>query len=176
MIFKCFNITLVFLSEPQAYQCELSSILQYINQEYCHSLNSEDIYETDLPLLRSKAKGGTMVLWRKYLDPHVKLIDVNSTAFLPLLLSMPGRCPSLHVALYMPTHGQDTEFVSELASLRNCLDHQIATHSNLCIYIRGDSNVNAKNTNRVSMLKSFMQHFNLTETIITHKTYHHFVG
>ena len=70
---------------------------------------------------------------------------------------MPDRCPSVHLALYMPTHGQDTEFVSELASLRNCLDDLVATHSNLCIYIRGDSNVNAKNTNRVSMLKSSMQ-------------------
>ena len=51
--------SLVFLSEPQVYQCDLSGILQYIDQEYCHSLNSEDIYETELPLLRSEAKGGT---------------------------------------------------------------------------------------------------------------------
>ena len=168
--------SLVFLSEPQAYQCDLPSIIQYIEHDYCYALNSDDLYDPDLPLDNSRAKGGTMLLWRKSLDPYVKLIKVSSSAFLPLLLTIPGYYPSVHVALYLPTHGQDTEFVSELASLKNCLDCLISIHSNLVIYLRGDANVNIKNTQRVSMLDSFMGQYQLVSTVIEHKTYHHFVG
>ena len=168
--------SLVFLSEPQVYQCDIASIAQYIDHDYCFSLNSEDDMDPELPLLKSKAKGGTMVLWRKWLDPHIKVIPVTTASFLPLVLTLPGYQPSVHVAVYLPTHGQDTEFVSELANLRNCLDELVTTYSNPCIYIRGDANVNAKNTTRVKIMQSFKQHFNLTETNIEHKTYHHFVG
>ena len=168
--------SLVFLSEPQVYQCVMANIVQYLDHDYCSSLNSEDIMDPELPLLKSKAKGGTMVLWRKWLDPHIKVIPVSTASFLPIVLTLPGCQPSVHVAVYLPTHGQDTEFVSELASLRNCLDDLLTKYSNPCLYIRGDANVNAKNTTRVKIMKSFRQHFNLTETIIEHKTYHHFVG
>ena len=168
--------SLVFLSEPQAYQCDLPSISQFFKHDYCFALNSDDLYETDLPLNTSKAKGGSMILWRRSLDPYVKIVNVTTSAFLPLLLTIPGYYPSVHVALYLPTHGQDTEFVSELANLRNCLDSLISQHSNLVIYLRGDGNVNIKNTQRVTMLNSFMEEYSLTSTVIKHKTYHHFVG
>ena len=66
--------SLLFLSEPQVYQCDLTSILSQIEPDYCYSLNSEDVYEPDLPMVKSKAKGGTMILWRKWLDPFVRII------------------------------------------------------------------------------------------------------
>ena len=108
------NCSLAFLSEPQAYQCDLHYVTQYLGSDYNHSLNSEDLYDPELPLYKSKAKGGTMVLWQKWLDPYIKVIAVTSTAFLPVVLSLPGSMPSVHVALYLPTHGQDPQFVSEL--------------------------------------------------------------
>ena len=148
------SCSLVFLSEPQAYQCDLNHITQYIAHKYCYMLNYEDNYEPELPLHQSKAKGGTMVLWQKWLDPYVKVVAVTTTAFLPIVLSIPGSQPTVHVALYLPTHGQDTEFVSELASLRNCLDELNSVYDYPRIYIRGDANVNNKNVNRVNILKA----------------------
>ena len=168
--------SLVFLSEPQVFQSDIQNTAQYFQPDYCYFLNSEDSNDPDLPLVSSKAKGGTMILWRKYLDPFIKVVNVNSSAFLPIVISIPGSRTSVHVALYLPTHGQDTEFVSELANLRNCLDDLITEYGNPCIYIRGDGNVNIKNTNRVNILSSFKTHFDLNETEILHKTYHHFVG
>ena len=168
--------SLVFLSEPQIYQCDLPSIAQYLDHDYCYSLNSDDLYDEELPLICNRAKGGTMVLWRRYLDPHIKVIPTTSSSYLPIVLTLPGCCPSVHVAVYMPTHGQDTEFMSELASLQNCLDNLIRTYDQPCIYIRGDANVNIKNTTRVNIMESFMKHFSLTKINIEHKTYHHFVG
>ena len=168
--------SLVFLSETQAYQCDLPGIAEYLDHDYCYSLNSDDLYDQELPLINSRAKGGTMVLWRKWLDPHIKVVSTSSSSFLPIILTLPDCHPSVHVALYLPTHGQDTEFVSELASLQSCLDSLTTLYNNPCIYVRGDANVNSKNTNRVNILKSFMEHFNLTRSEIPHKTYHHFVG
>ena len=170
------SISLAFLSEPQAYQCDISNAAQYIRHDYCYALNSDDLYDPELPLTVNKAKGGTMVVWRRSLDPYIKVVEVSSSAFLPILLTIPGYCPSVHVALYLPTHGQDSEFVSELTNLKNCLDSLIITYSNLCVYLRGDGNVNSKNSNRVKILDSFKEQYSLVNTIIEHKTYHHFVG
>ena len=92
--------------------------------------------------MKSKAKGGTMVLWRRWLDTYIKVVTTISASFLPIVITIPESCPSVHVALYLPTHGQDVKFVSELASLSNCLSELLATYDNLCIYLRGDGNVN----------------------------------
>ena len=127
--------SLVFLSEPQVFQSDIRNTAQYFQPDYCYFLNSEDSNDPDLPLIKSKAKGGTMILWRKCLDPFIKVVNVNSSAFLPIVISIPGSRTSVHVALYLPTHGQDTEFVSELANLRNCLDDLITEYGNPCIYI-----------------------------------------
>ena len=154
----------------------MHTISQILGQDYCCSLNSDDVYDLELPLYKSKAKGGTMILWQKWLDPFIKTIPVTTSAFLPIVLTLPASPPTVHVAIYLPTHGQDTEFVSELASLRNCLDNLNTIYDFPSIYIRGDSNVNAKNTHRVSILKSFLDDYKLVKIEISHKTYHHFVG
>ena len=70
-----------------------------------------------------------MMLWLKELDPFVEVIKTKSTALLPVLFKMPGLKITLHVTLYMPTHGKDSEFVSDLAELRNCLDEFISSFS-----------------------------------------------
>ena len=168
--------SLVFLGEIQAYQCDIEVVVQYISHEYCYSLNSEDSTDPELPLYKSKAKGGTMLLWRKWLDPHIKVISVQSSAFLPIVLTLPDSIPSIHVSIYLPTHEQDTEFVSELAKLTNCLDNLLETYLGALLFIRGDANVNIKNTVRVNIIESFKNKFNLTEIEFEHNTYHHFVG
>ena len=168
--------SLVFLSEPQAYQCDLPAIVQYVNHDYSYSMNSDDLIDPELPLVCSKAKGGTMILWRKWLDPYVKIIPVAGSSYLPMVLILPECRPSVHIALYLPTHGQDSEFVSEMASLTNCLDSLNIDYNYPSIYIRGDANVNCKNTARVNILESFMNNFNLVRVDIAHRTYHHFVG
>ena len=43
-------------------------------------------------------------------------------------------------------------------------------------FIRGDSNVNRKNHNRVALLDQLLRDFSLNRVSIQHSTYHHFVG
>ena len=90
--------------------------------EYCYYLNSDDLYDMDLPFEKSKAVGGTLGMWRKWLEPYIHVHPVQTSAILPLVLQLPGTKTSVHIGIYLPTSGKDYEFVSELAYLNNCLD------------------------------------------------------
>ena len=168
--------TFAFLSEPQLFQCDAKQIFKYLDGEYCWHLNSDDLLDPELPLVRSKSHGGTLMLWLRELDPYIEVINTTSTAFLPIVLKMPDLKISIHVSIYMPTHGKDAEFVSDLADLRNCLDDLHDRYIDPIVYIRGDGNVNANNRMRVTLLKQFISDYKLAKTEIGHTTYHHFVG
>ena len=98
---------LIFLSEPQTYQCDLAPLLHPFLGSYEAYLNSEDVFDMDLPLTHPKAKGGTMVMWHISLSPHLKVLPSTSPCFISILLSPPGILPSLHTAVYLPTAQQD---------------------------------------------------------------------
>ena len=44
------------------------------------------------------------------------------------------------------------------------------------MFIRGDANVNSKNTGRTELFQNLCKSFNLKFTDICHPTYHHFTG
>ena len=167
---------LVLLSEPQSYQTDIRQALDGVSHEYDFWLNSDDLQDPELPLVKPRAVGGTLALWRKWLDPYISVYPVQSSAFLPLVLKLPDSRTSVHVALYLPTHGRDAEFVSELASLQNCIEDICTKHKDAVVFIRGDSNCNLRNTNRMQLLANFLEEFSLTQVPILHPTYHHFVG
>ena len=175
-VLKSHNISFASLSEPQIFQCDISKVCEYLEGEYCWYLNSADLHDPDLPLISSRAHGGTLMLWLKELDPYIDIIPTNSTAFLPVAFSMPGLHTSIHVTVYLPTHGKESDFVSDLAELRNCLDELDMQYPDHVLYIRGDSNVNSNNKSRVILLQKFLQDFNLARVAMGHTTYHHFVG
>ena len=147
-----------------------------MQHEYCYSLNSDDVLDPELPLVMSRATGGTLALWRKWLDPYITVCQVSTSSFLPIILRLPGARTSIHVTLYLPTHGKDTDYVSELANLTNCINDLCSNNDNPVIYIRGDGNANPKNVKRFQLLQHFLAEFTLKQVIISHPTYHHFVG
>ena len=167
---------IAFLSEPQLFQCDADQILQYVKGEYCWQLTSDDLLDPELPLNKSRSNGGTLLLWLKDLDPYIEVVCPTSKAFLPIILKMPDLKVSIHVSIYLPTHGKDTEFVSDLVDLRVCLDGLIERFTDPIIFIRGDSNVNDNNYTRVTLLQQLISDYQLQGTRLDHPTYHHFVG
>ena len=165
-----------FISESQVFQADIASLMKYLQSDYCYFLNSEDYHNPESAMTKNTTVGGTLLLWRKDLDPYVSVYPVQSTSFLPIILQMPGLPISVHIALYLPTHGKDGEFVSELASLRICIDEISLHHPDCLIFIRGDCNTNKKNLRRVSLLQQLQRDFSLKRVHIPHNTYHHFVG
>ena len=170
------DISLAFLSEPQIFQADIINLIGYVNGDFCYFLNSQDLYDPELPLVSSHAIGGTLCLWRKSLDPFITVYKTTSPSFTPIVLSLPDHGVSIHVGLYLPTHGKDAEFVSDLAELGICLDELADKYPRALFYIRGDSNVNEKNKKRVALFQNFMNTFCLSSVKLYHRTYHHFVG
>ena len=126
---------LVFISEPQSFQTDISELLKTVAHEYCYWLNSEDLYDSDLPLVKSKAHGGTLAMWRRSLDPYIQIHPVQTSAFLPIILQQPSMRSSAHIAIYLPTSGKEYEFITELASLKNCLDEIRENYNEPAIFI-----------------------------------------
>lgn len=170
-----FSPVLVFLTEPQIYQCDINPMFSMFGGSFSFHLNSQDLLSPDLPLVTRKAAGGTMAMWRSELDPYIKVLPTSSSAVLPLILSLPGRSATAHVTVYLPTHGREADFVSALGVLDSSL-LQIKEDFSCPIYVRGDLNVNPKNTARVNMLETLCTKFSLSNPDFGHPTHHHFVG
>ena len=166
----------VYLSEPQIFGNDVDSQMKYLSGDYCFSLNSEDNYDPDLPLTKSRAHGGTMILWKNHLDSFVTIYPPTSSSFLPILFHPPG-CPlSVHICIYLPTLGQESQFVEEIAKLTITLEELIDKYPKAPVYLRGDFNVSKKNLKRKSLLSHLTNQHNLLEMPLYHNTYHYFVG
>ena len=167
---------LVFLSEPQAFSFDLKRHLDLLGDSYCAELNSDDKYDEELPLFRNKSYGGTMIIWKKELDKHISVYPVSSPSFLPVIFSPPGSPVSVHIALYLPTSGQEAKFVEEISQLRCVIEEIQEKYPECLIYLRGDCNVNIKNKDRNTIFTHFCNNLHLKNVPLHHKTYHHFVG
>ena len=130
----------IFISEPHLFQCDLVSATMPLSSSYKSFLNSDDLYNHELPLTSNRAFGGTLSLWKDSLDPFVKILHVNTSSFLPLLLKVPGHLPSVHINIYLPTAGLTTEYVSALSGLENLVEEILEEHGDIHIFIRGDAN------------------------------------
>ena len=167
---------LIFLSEPQIFECDVDIVMSFLKDSYSFSLNTADVHDPDIPLLKKEAKGGTMILWKREHAPYIVTQSVSSSAFLPVLFNPPGYSPSLHLCVYLPTQGHEQPFVEELAHLMETVETLQLAHPDTPVYLRGDFNVSHKNIQRVSQLNAFISHLKLQDLPIPHTTYHHFLG
>ena len=144
--------------------------------EYCHAINSDDVHDPELPFVKNRSNGGTMIMWKKSMNQFVSIIPTTTPSFMAMLFHPPGCIPSLHVSIYLPTSGRESDFIEEITKLRIFLvDHQ-ETHPGTPIFIRGDSNVNTNNTVRLNIFNDFKSSLKMFSVPIEHKTYHHFLG
>ena len=88
---------LIFLSEPQIFQCDVNVLLETVQGQFSHHLNSEDLHQPDLALDHPKAKGGTLALWTLTLDPFVTVIPSSSSSILAIALAIPNHEISCHI-------------------------------------------------------------------------------
>ena len=166
----------IFLSEPQLYQNDHQLEMNLFNSRYASYLNSEDNFNQDLPLDSIRAKGGTMALWKREIDPFVTIQSCPSPAILPLLFSPPSFSPSVHLTIYLPTAGRDEGYVEEVVKLGQCILELSSKYPDASLYIRGDANANQKNRKRCSMIENLCVQWSLMRVAVNHNTFHHFQG
>ena len=99
-----------------------------------------------------------------------------TSSVLAIELSLPNTPVSCHICIYLPTAGQENQFISAISSLDFCLEEISCIYKSPYIYIQGDANVNDKNTARVSVLNHLLEKHNLLRVNFQHPTYHHFMG
>ena len=150
--------------------------MELFKGEYFHVLNSEDSFDPALGLVQNKTRGGTMILWKKSLSQFVTMLPVTSPSFLPVLLQLPGAPTSVHISLYLPTSGRESEFIEEVTKLKLFIEEVLESSIADLIFIRGDSNVNPNHHSRVTMLNDLLNSFNMVRIPLRHQTYHHFMG
>ena len=117
-----------------------------------------------------------MALWSLTLDPYISVYPPSNTSFLPIVYSPPGSPISVHIGVYLPTSGQESQFVDNLLELQVVIEELNDKYDKPIIFIRGDSNVNANNKRRSKIFAHFCSSFDLVRVPIGHNTYHHFVG
>ena len=140
--------SLIFLSEPPCYRCDLPLLLDHFSGVFGTHLNSEDAHDMDLPLTHPKAKGGTMIMWHPSLSPFLKILPTSSPSFISVLLTPPGILPSVHTAVYLPTAGKDGEWLATLVDLEQHVMLNAEKYGNPATFLRGDFNGSSKNKTR----------------------------
>ena len=122
------------------FQADAKLATQLLTPTYSYILNSEDLYDLDLPLSSNQAHGGTLTAWKSNLDPFVTVLTTESSRILPILLELPGFQPTIHINIYLPTSGREKEFIDALANLQNTVDELSEKYPTALVYIRGDAN------------------------------------
>ena len=114
--------TFIFLSEPWLHLPDAPLVLEEHLHHYNYFLNSEDRHDKLLSLLKSRAHGGTLVLWKKDLDAYVFILEPSSSHVLALVLEKPGYQTTVHITIYLSTSGREAEFMRDLALLQDTID------------------------------------------------------
>ena len=144
--------------------------------KFCMFLNTDDMYDPELAMVKNRLVRGTLALWFASLDPYVTIHQPSTSSHTALILAMPGYTVSIHVVIYLPTSGRECDFISELACLKICLTELADQYPGSPLYIRGDCNVNKNNKNRTIIFQQFLDSLCLLRVDIQHNTYHHFTG
>ena len=178
-IADAYSADLIFLLEPCLFQSDASAATSLLSSDYKVFLNSDDLYEPDIPLLKNRAHGGTMTCWKYTLDPYITVLGTETSRITPILLEMPGFQSSVHINIYLPTAGREAEFIDCLASLQATIDKISDEYPSALAYIRGDANASyipRIASKRDLIFKHFYEDNYFTPLEMRHKTYHHFMG
>ena len=166
----------IFLNETLLFQFEAKAATDLLHGDYNYVLSSDDSADPELPFMKSKSYGGTMILWKRSLCEFISVLSTPSPSFAAITFRPPSSPPSVQVSLYLPTSGKETEFIEEVSKLRIFLEDLVIKDPDLLIFIRGDSNVNTNHATRLKIFDDFKSSLNLLSLPIGHKTYHHFLG
>ena len=171
-----YNIDFAFISEPQLFKSDSSTTLDFLSDQYCFFLNSKDLFDRELPQHQSNSYGETLLIWHCRHDPFVTIIPPTTCAFTVFVFHPPAHVPSIYYVINLPTHGKDSEFISDLAALKESITDLKERYPEAMVFVRGDSNVNPKNEKRLLLFSTLLHDFSFTRLELHHHTYYHFVG
>ena len=99
------------MSEPWLFQSDLSLATNLLQTHYKIFLNSDDLYDPDLPLLQSRAHGGTLTMWKSELDPFITILPPQTSRISNIIFDLPEIQTTVHINIYLPTAGRESDFI-----------------------------------------------------------------
>ena len=115
-------------------------------------------------------------MWKSELSPYIKIIPTPTSSVLALVLDIPNYEKSIHVGIYLPTSGKETEYLEELSNLEICIHELRELYPSYPIFIRGDANANFNHKPRNNIFNHYVDKNNFKRVFLNHTSYHHFTG
>ena len=164
----------IFIQEHWLSSYEATDKFSYDFSSYDFLTSSSDTFTPpeDIILNTGPTWHGTALGWHSSVNSFVTKLPIVSTRFCGVKLNH-NHLDILSYSVYLPTAGQDDDFLEEISILSNDLT-QYST-LNTIIIIGMDSNFSLKSTNRrQNSFKTFVNQFSL-ETILSGDTptFHH---
>ena len=169
----------IFITEPWLHLPDAPLVLKELLHQYNFFLNSEDRHDNLLSLVKSRAHGGTLALWKKELDPYITVHEPSSSHVLAIILEKPGYQTTIHITVYLSTAGKDAEYMKDLVLLQNTIDLLGDKYPDSLTFVRGDANaslIQRNNSKRDDLFRYFVEENKFSPLLLNHKTYHHFMN
>ena len=168
------------MSEPWLFQSDLNLATNLLNTHYKIFLNSDDLFDPNLPLIQSRPQGGTLTMWKSELDPFITVLPPQTSRISTIIFDPPDIQTTVHINIYLPTAGRESDFIETLATLQATIDEVYDQYPAALIYVKGDANASISpriHNKRDHVFKSFCEdNCFLPLDLNNHKTYHHFTG
>ena len=172
-----FKPLFIFLQETWLPDHE-ANILANDFKDYDFITTSADMFEhtDDLVLKPGPVWHGTALGWKKSLDKCITKLPVICERFCSVKYVDPvSKTTVILYSTYLPTSGQDDEFLESLTLLNIDLSNHITDAENPAVVIGADTNVSSKSTRRrYTAMQKFFNTYSL-KTILTdlEPTFHH---
>ena len=144
-----------------AYQTE-TSFDRVLPQWKCHARASDE-YNHIPPGPNTRGHGGVAIIWKEYLDPHIKRLNEGNERIIAIIIEVPGISPICLICCYLPsgTSKQSVESYAEDIAVLQELRVKYSKHN---LVIAGDLNADifARRGKKEEILSSFIKETNLT--------------
>ena len=145
-------------------------------QDYCFLTTSADMFEheEDTALKQGPVWHGTALGWKKSIDQNITKLPIICERFCSVkYVTSQSKASVLLYSTYLPTSGQDDDFLETLATL----DADINQHKdeNTVVILGSDTNVSSKSTKRRYKAMQIFLHSHLFKSILKTQepTFHH---
>ena len=144
-----------------AYQTE-ASFNRVLPQWNCHARASDE-YNHIPPGPNTRGHGGVAIIWKEYLDPHVKRLNEGNERVISIVIELPDAIPICLICCYLPS-GNSRQAVEAYAEDIAILQELRSKYSNYNLLVAGDLNADifARTGKKEEILTSFIKDLNLT--------------
>ena len=89
-------------------------------------------------------------MWKSELDPFITILPPQKSRISTIIFDPPDIQTTVHINIYLPTAGRESDFIETLATLQATIDEVCDQYPEALIYVKGDANasISPRNNNK----------------------------